>query len=464
MFLRDVYIEALHRFHYWRPSASEESVDLDQGDGEKGCPTEGNMDVSKGDFVLEPQVGMEFESEDAARKFYIEYARRVGFVVRIMQRRRSEIDGKTLARRLGCNKQGFSPNPKNTLGPDKKPRPSAREGCKATILVKMEKSGKWVVTRFVKDHNHPLVVMEHEFSNAGDKDKKIEELTLELQNQDQLCAAYREKLLRFLNNVEEQAEQLSSKVQVVVENVRKVEAEEQSSKVRVGSENVRKAEAEVQSSKVTYGFKWINNLQSLVTVNLDTRPWIVAGSAEKEVPACGESAILEPSVGMEFDSEDAARDFYDEYARRCRRSEVDKRILSRRLSCNKQGYYVKTRDQFGPVRKARASTREGCNAMMLVKVSKSGKWVVTRCVKDHTHPLVISDRPSRNAMDSKDRRIQELTTELKHQDQLCALYRGQLITFLKNVEEQTELLSTKIQIAVDNVRECETGGEKSSDH
>ncbi|KAK2965815.1 hypothetical protein RJ640_025324 [Escallonia rubra] len=452
------------------------AVDLDQGDGEKGGPTEGNMDVSKGDSVLEPRVGMEFESEDAARKFYIEYARRVGFVVRIMQRRRSEIDGKTLARRLGCNKQGFSPNPKSTLGPDKKPRPSAREGCKATILVKMEKSGKWVVTRFVKDHNHPLVVMEHEFSNAGDKDKKIEELTLELQRQDQLCAAYREKLLRFLNNVEEQAEQLSSKVQLVVENVRKVEAEVQSSKVTVGSENERKVEAEVPSYKVTvgsenYGFKWINNFQSLVTVNLDTRPWIVAGSAEKEVPACGESAILEPSVGMEFNSEDAARDFYDEYARRvgfvmridqCRRSEVDKRILSRRLSCNKQGYYVKTRDQFGPVRKARASTREGCNAMMLAKVNKSGKWVVTRCVKDHTHPLVISDHPFRNAMDSKDRRIQELTTELERQDQLCALYRGQLITFLKNVEEQTELLSTKIQIAVDNDQMESTSGQAFS--
>lgn len=36
--------------------------------------------------------------------------------------------------------------------------------------------------------------------------------------------------------------------------------------------------------------------------------------------------------------------------------------------------------------------------MMLVKVNKSGKWVVTRLVKDHTHPLVASGRPCRNAM------------------------------------------------------------------
>lgn len=110
--------------------------------------------------VEEPYVGMEFESEDEARDFYVEYARKLGFVVRMMQRRRSGIDGTTLARRLGCNKQGFSPKVSD-LGTEKQRRSrssGAREGCKATILVKMEKSGKWVVTRFVKEHNHPLVL------------------------------------------------------------------------------------------------------------------------------------------------------------------------------------------------------------------------------------------------------------------------------------------------------------------
>lgn len=56
---------------------------------------------------------------------------------------------------------------------------------------------------------------------------KIEELTKELQRQEQLCAIYRQKLLDFLNNVEKEAEELSSKVQVVVNNVRKVESEGQ---------------------------------------------------------------------------------------------------------------------------------------------------------------------------------------------------------------------------------------------
>lgn len=129
------------------------------------------------------------------------------------------------------------------------------------------------------------------------------------------------------------------------------------------------------------------------------------GSTERESESfvCEKSSVQEPLVGMEFDSENAAKEFYDEYAKsvgfimridQCRRSEVDKRILSRRLSCNKQGYYVKMKDQNGS-----SSTREGCKAMMLVKVNKAGKWMVTRFVKDHCHPLIVS---APNAMVSVD--------------------------------------------------------------
>ncbi|XP_057780938.1 protein FAR1-RELATED SEQUENCE 5-like isoform X1 [Salvia miltiorrhiza] len=227
-------------------SRDSDEDDLAEAEEEKTWSGEGGE-------VVEPHVGMEFDSEDDARRFYNDYARRVGFVVRVMQRRRSEIDGRTLARRLGCNKQGFSPNTKGMIGPEKKPRPSAREGCKATILFKLEKSGKWVVTRFVKEHNHPLVVTAQEDTNVVrptpssshiyqlfqqklpvliicsrmqlDKDKRIQELARELQRQEELCAAYRERLINLLSTVESQADQMSSKVLAVVESVKKAEAE-----------------------------------------------------------------------------------------------------------------------------------------------------------------------------------------------------------------------------------------------
>lgn len=65
------------------------------------------------------------------------------------------------------------------------------------------------------------------FYLQGDKDKKIQELAMELEHQEHLCSAYREKLLSFMKHVEEQTEELSAKIQVIVANVRKVESETQ---------------------------------------------------------------------------------------------------------------------------------------------------------------------------------------------------------------------------------------------
>ncbi|MFS7987204.1 putative transcription factor FAR family [Helianthus anomalus] len=181
--------------------------------------------------------------------------------------------------------------------------------------------------------------------------------------------------------------------------------------------------------------------------------------AGEDTPELGNGDGNEPYVGMEFDSEDAAKKFYDEYARRvgfkmridqCRRSEVDKTIISRRLSCNKEGYYTKSKNQFGQVRKQHTSSRQGCNAMMLARVNKFGKWVVTRFEKEHTHPLAISQG------DCKEGKIQALTAELKLQDGLIKFYREHLSTFLGDIEQQTQVLSAKIQVAVNNMRELET--------
>ncbi|XP_027938264.1 protein FAR1-RELATED SEQUENCE 5-like [Vigna unguiculata] len=168
---------------------------------------------------------------------------------------------------------------------------------------------------------------------------------------------------------------------------------------------------------------------------------------------------------MEFESEDAAKIFYDEYARRvgfvmrvmsCRRSERDGRILARRLGCNKEGYCVSIRGKFSSVRKPRASTREGCKAMIHIKYEKSGKWVITKFVKDHNHPLVVSPREARQTMDEKDKKIQELTAELRHKKRLCATYQEQLTSFMKVVEEHNEKLSTKIHLVVNNLKEFES--------
>lgn len=94
----------------------------------------------------EPHEGMSFESEQEAKSFYGDYARRVGFLTRVFPSRKLERDGSVISRGLGC--RGACGNGSKGL----------RESCLAMVLLKKEKQGKWVVRKFVKEHNHPLVV------------------------------------------------------------------------------------------------------------------------------------------------------------------------------------------------------------------------------------------------------------------------------------------------------------------
>lgn len=199
-------------------------MDSDEGAGAVEISAIQTLVPFEGDTISEPYEGMEFDSEDAAKIFYDEYARRVGFVMRVMSCRRSERDGRILARRLGCNKEGHCVSIRGKFGQVRKPRPSTREGCKAMIHVKYDKSGKWLITKFVKDHNHPLVVSPREARQTMDeKDKKIQELTSELRNKKRLCSTYQEQLSAFIKIVEEHTDQLSKKVQNVVSNLKEIE-------------------------------------------------------------------------------------------------------------------------------------------------------------------------------------------------------------------------------------------------
>nr|KYP55294.1 Protein FAR1-RELATED SEQUENCE 5 [Cajanus cajan] len=115
--------------------------------------------IAGGDTNLEPCHGMEFESEEAAKAFYNSYARRVGFSTRVSMSRRSRRDGSIIQRSFVCAKEGFRVEKErhSVDGRVKRPRAETRVGCKAMLIVKIQDSGRWVVTSFVKEHNHELV-------------------------------------------------------------------------------------------------------------------------------------------------------------------------------------------------------------------------------------------------------------------------------------------------------------------
>lgn len=105
-----------------------------------------------GDF--EPCKGMEFESEQSARVFYNSYARRLGFSTRLSSYNRSRHDGSVICRQIVCHRQGFRRPPKSEVH---RHRTITRVGCKAEINFRRQPSGRWVVIKFVREHNHELV-------------------------------------------------------------------------------------------------------------------------------------------------------------------------------------------------------------------------------------------------------------------------------------------------------------------
>ncbi|KNA22824.1 hypothetical protein SOVF_030330 [Spinacia oleracea] len=117
----------------------------------------------------------------------------------------------------------------------------------------------------------------------------------------------------------------------------------------------------------------------------------------------GELVELEPYDGMEFESEEAAKAFYNSYARRIgfstrvsssRRSRKDGAIIQRSFVCAKEGFRnlneKRTKDR--EIKRPRMITRVGCKAILSVKIQDSGKWVVIGFCKEHNHELVPPDQ------------------------------------------------------------------------
>lgn len=185
------------------------------------------------DADMEPYVGMEFESEEAAMTYYDDYAKQTGFIIRVGNCHRSSCDRSVISRKFLCNKEGFRVNKKVKRLEVRKPREITREGCKAMLMVRKEKSGKWVVTKLETAHTHPLGVPAGKGRRGAvqarpqdEKDKKIRELSAKLHRRNQQLAECRKQLEVVLIDIERHTNHLTKSVQDIVRNVREIEVEE----------------------------------------------------------------------------------------------------------------------------------------------------------------------------------------------------------------------------------------------
>ncbi|KAL3629131.1 hypothetical protein CASFOL_026353 [Castilleja foliolosa] len=103
-----------------------------------------------------------------------------------------------------------------------------------------------------------------------------------------------------------------------------------------------------------------------------------------------------PKLGMGFESDDHAYEFYNAYAGRVgfsvrkdyvNRSKIDGAVASRRYTCFREGF--RQNDKRGSkVKRPRKETRVGCMAQLVISRQSDGRYRVTHFEETHNHELV----------------------------------------------------------------------------
>lgn len=132
-------------------------INVGEGSGHRGMENGGDVELGEGevsnagnsgshveDMVFEPYLGMEFDSEDSAKTFYSEYARRSGFSSKAGLHGQFNADGTNMFREFVCSREGL--------------KRKMTESCGAMIRIEQKGQNKWVVAKFVKEHNHSMAV------------------------------------------------------------------------------------------------------------------------------------------------------------------------------------------------------------------------------------------------------------------------------------------------------------------
>ncbi|KAL2511929.1 Protein FAR1-RELATED SEQUENCE 5 [Abeliophyllum distichum] len=129
------------------------------------------MEFESGDNVYVPQVnisviphvGQEFESSDEAYNFYNQYAHEAGFSIRIENSKKNKETNEYFWKLFVCYKEGktnetYQMSRKHAVPwAGERNRGHVRCGCNARLsVVKQQNGERWVVSKFVEEHNHPL--------------------------------------------------------------------------------------------------------------------------------------------------------------------------------------------------------------------------------------------------------------------------------------------------------------------
>ncbi|KAI3924342.1 hypothetical protein MKW98_032543 [Papaver atlanticum] len=106
------------------------------------------------DELIEPEVGMIFDTAEEAFDFYNEYARKIGFRVRIQRTNMNKAQRNRIHRQvLVCSCEGTY----KMIRKPRKRRETKRFGCLAAFEIKLITGDKYALIRFSSEHTHELV-------------------------------------------------------------------------------------------------------------------------------------------------------------------------------------------------------------------------------------------------------------------------------------------------------------------
>ncbi|KAF9590192.1 hypothetical protein IFM89_031847, partial [Coptis chinensis] len=152
--------------------SEETNVYMEEADGEIDKEFAENENA-----IVDPYVGLEFESKEETYKCYNDYAKIIGFSIRRQHMKHSKLNNDVIGRTYVCFKEGKKRAAKGV----ENPRPNTRIDCKAMMKVKRITNGKWILLDIVKEHNHEVELDSSRFFrsqkkiNTPEKNQKVQD-------------------------------------------------------------------------------------------------------------------------------------------------------------------------------------------------------------------------------------------------------------------------------------------------
>jgi hypothetical protein len=125
---------------------------------EVGLPGRVHYIAIETDAVIDPYIGMEFESLESAKTFYYSYASRVGFEARVRQSRKSQDESLKMLK-LVCSRHRYHSGRENNGDDTKRVQAldPSRNGCDALFEIVRKDTDVWMVTKLILEHTHELI-------------------------------------------------------------------------------------------------------------------------------------------------------------------------------------------------------------------------------------------------------------------------------------------------------------------